>query len=337
MLELDGSDGGGQLLRSALTLSALSGRAFELSNVRGSRPNPGLRPQHLTAVDVAASACDAEVEGASVGSETVRFEPGPLRGGEVTADVGTAGSVTLVLDTVLPLCTALDAPLTVTVTGGTDVKWSPTTAFYRHVKLPLLRRHGVQAALDVGRAGYYPAGGGRVRLALAPSEPDPVRMTERGARQGVRVHSSASFSLQDRRVAERQADAVVEAVADADPELLERTVTYRETTSPGSALALQVEYANATAGFDAVGERGTSSEDVAEQAVEAFEAFEQREAAVDEHLADQLLLFLATVGGRIAIPEVTQHVATSLDLLAAFDYEVVVQEDDPPVLVGKPD
>jgi RNA 3'-terminal phosphate cyclase (ATP) len=153
----------------------------------------------------------------------------------------------------------------------------------------------------------------------------------------VRVYSSASLSLQDRRVAARQADAVAEAMADADRPVLERSVTYRETASPGSALALRADFASATAGFDAVGERGTSSEAVAEQVVDAFEAFEGSEAAVDEHLADQLLLFLATVGGRIAVPDVTPHVATSLDLLAAFDYDVAVEGDDPPVLVASPD
>jgi RNA 3'-terminal phosphate cyclase (ATP) len=337
MLELDGADGGGQLLRSALALSVVTGRPFELSNVRGERPNPGLRPQHLAAVEATAAACDAEVAGAAEGSEQVEFDPGSVGGGEIAVDVGTAGSVTLVFDALLPLLSVLDAPLTVTVTGGTDVKWSPTMDYYRRVKLPLLRRHGAQVALDLDRAGYYPTGGGRARLSLAPADLSPFSLVDRGAFAGARLYSSAAFSLSDRDVAERQADALAASLRERDRAVRTKAVTYRETASPGSALALHASFEGGTAGFDAVGERGKTSEAVADEVLEAFDAFVRSGAAVDRHLADQLVVFLALAGGRISVPAVTEHVQTSLDLLSAFDRAVTVSADDPPVLSAPAD
>ena len=337
MLNLDGSAGGGQLVRTALTLSMLTETPFRMADVRGGRPNPGLRPQHLAAVRLAKRLCQADVEGAAAGSCELAFEPGRSRGGRVEVDVGTAGSVTLLADVALPLAYGLDEPLYATITGGTDVSWSPTVAYLGAVKLRLLRRHGLQAALDVERTGFYPVGGGVVRLALAPSELERIDLTERGELEGVRVYSKASTELAEPEVAERQAAAAVEELQDAGvaesdesenearAPVVERSVTYVAADCPGSTLSLRVDYAGSVAGFDALGERGKPAEDVAGGVVQAAADFQAGSAAVDEHMADQLLVYLALWGGRVRVPAITDHVKASLDLLSAFGFDVAVE------------
>ncbi|WP_321112663.1 RNA 3'-terminal phosphate cyclase [Halorussus salinisoli] len=352
LLELDGSAGGGQLLRTALALSMVADRSFRMENVRGDRPTPGLKPQHLAAVRAAAEVCDASVSGAEQGSEEVEFRPGSPSGGRVEIDVGTAGSVTLLFDALLPVALRLDRPLAVTATGGTDVKWSPTVAHYRQVKLPLVRKAGVFAAVDRTRTGFYPVGGGEATLFLAPSSPSPLDLTERGSLDGARIFSKASADLSDAEVAERQAavaaerlqavdrlrpdERLSEDVHDVSDEVsvTEKTVSSVETDSPGSALALALDYEEATAGFDALGERGRPARAVGAEAVESALTFHGSRGAVDAHTADQLVVFLALAGGRVAIPEVTDHVRTGADLVSEFGFPVELQGSDPPMLTA---
>lgn len=325
MLELDGSTGGGQLLRTALSLSALSGEPFRMTGVRANRPNPGLRPQHLAAVRAVTRACDAAVEGDAVGSETLTVRPGPLSGDRFSVDVGTAGSVTLLFDALLPLATALDEPLAVTASGGTDVKWSPPMAYYRRVKLPLVRRAGLMAAVDATRAGFYPAGGGEATLWLAPSSLSSLSLADRGSLSGLRVYSKASDDLVDADVAERQAATARDRLVDADHAVTECRTTYVDARSPGSSLVVRADYDGVLAGFDALGERGKPAETVATEAVESFHEFHAGPGTVDEHAADQLLVFLALAGGRMRIPTVTDHVETNRELLAAFGEPVSLE------------
>lgn len=334
VLELDGSEGGGQLVRTALACSALTGEPFRMTAVRGGRPNPGLRPQHLAAVRAAAAACDAEVTGAEEGSERLAFDPGALAGGEYEVAVGTAGSVPLVLDAVLPVGYALSAPLALRATGGTDVKWAPTADHYRTVKLPLVRRAGLDAEATVSRRGFYPAGGGAATLSLSPSEPRPLDLVDRGPLRSVTVASVASEHLAEAEVAERQAEAAGERLDVPVP--VESTVEYVESDSPGSAVLVRGEYGESLAGFDALGERGRPAEAVGEAAAEAFERFDAGAAAVDGHAADQLVLPLAVAGGRVAVPRVTDHVATNTELVRAFgaDVRLVEPESEPPRVVS---
>lgn len=336
MLEIDGGDGGGQLLRSSLALAAVTDTPVEVSNIRGDRPTPGLKAQHLTAVEVLAAVSDASVEGATLGAETVRFDPGDPTGGHVEADVGTAGSLTLVCHAVLPVATVLDTPLAVTLTGGTAVKWSPPLSTYRRVTLSLCRRHGLQAALERHRTGFYPAGGGEATLYLGPSALSPITLTERGQLQGARVVSRASQSLATSDVAKRQADAAADALEGADIPVLERTQTLADTDSTGSALTIQLVYEQTTAGFDALGEPGKPAEDVAAEAIEETLAFHEGQGAVDRHAADQLLVTLALAGGSLVIPERTDHVETNLAVLRRFGFEIGIDESGPTPVVSAP-
>jgi len=337
MLELDGSEGGGQLFRSALTLSALTTTAFEMGDVRGSRPESGLKPQHLTALQTVADICNASVEGAEIGSSTVTFEPDEPTGGRYEAAIGTAGSVTLLFDAVLPLASALDRPLTLAASGGTSVAWSPSMPWYRRVKLPLLRRTDLTAAIDVERPGFYPAGGGQATLSLAPSTPSKLSLRDSGEPERALVHSTATTDLEDSDVAERQAKQARQRLAsDVDVEVTERATRYVSADSTGTVALVVLAYGNGVIGADALGEPGKPAEDVANEAVDAALSDHETGAAVDEHLADQLIPWLATVGGEVRIPRVTDHVETHVDLFDAFGFDVRIERtDDGPVLLGE--
>ncbi|MGM0590363.1 MAG: RNA 3'-terminal phosphate cyclase [Halobacteriota archaeon] len=331
MLELDGSAGGGQLLRTALTLSVVDGQSFRMTNVRGNRSTPGLRPQHLAAVRLAAALSQASVDGASPESTTLTFRPNEVVGGTFDADIGTAGSITLLLDTVLPVAGRLDDPVTVRATGGTDVRWSPPLDYLRRVKLPLLDGVGLDSTLTLTRRGFYPAGGGEVTLELAPSSPTPLDFVERGELGSVSIYSTASESLRGQRVAERQAERAETLCAettDAESPPITSTATYHDTSSAGSALVVAADYDRTLVGFDGLGERGVSSETVAERVVSRFESWRAGPGAVDPHMGDQLLVLLALVGGTVWIPRVTDHVETNLSLIRAFGYDVALDDHD---------
>lgn len=341
MLELDGGDGGGQVVRTAVTLSALSGEAVRVEDVRGDRPEPGMKPQHVAAVEAAAALCSATVEGATAGAGTLLFRPGEAEVAdngeatdptEVTVDVGTAGSIALVFDTVLPLATALTEPVSVTVTGGTDVKWAPPVDYLRYVKLPLLATAGLDADLSVGSRGFYPLGGGEATLTLRPSTLEPLSAVDRGDLRRVEVHSVAAADLADAEVAERQAAAAADRLDAATPVGAE--ATYAETDCAGSVVVLVAVYEGGRAGFTALGEAGKPSETVAAEAVDAFERFHEGAAAVDEHLADQLQVPLALAGGEVAVPGATAHVRTNRAVVEAFGHDLSVEQRGDRVVIS---
>ena len=328
MREIDASDGGGQLLRTSLALAALTETPVQLTGIRGSRPNPGLKPQHKAAVDVIADATDATVEGVALDSESLTFDPKSTPEGHVGIDIGTAGSITLLFDTLFPLAVGLSEPFAVSVTGGTEVKWSPPLSTYTRVKLPLCRAFGLQAAIERHRTGFYPAGGGRATMYLSPSSLSPIRLTERGTLEGIRLYSRESHHLADQSVAKRQAGTARSELEALDLPVVEESVTTADTDSPGSALAIVLEYEHTRAGFDALGERGKPAEEVATDAVESARQFHEGTAAVDRHIADQLLVFLALAGGEVLIPEMTDHVETSIELLETFGFDLVARLDE---------
>lgn len=333
MFALDGSTGGGQLVRTAVALAAVTGTPFRMTGVRGGRSNPGLRAQHLAAVEAVASLCDAEVDGAELGSEELEFRPGTPAGGEVTVEVGTAGSVPLVFDAALPLAAALDAPATVHATGGTDVRWSPPVAYQRAVKLPLAARFGLDADTSLDRTGFYPAGGGRATLRLRPSALEPVALDARGDAREVLVRSKASRDLADRSVAERQAEAASAALP-GDLPAAEQRVEYVDAESTGSVVVVVVRYDDSALGGSALGKPGKLAESVGEDAAADLAAAHRSSAAVDRYAADQLVPVLALTGGRVTIPEVTDHVESVVDLVRRFDRPVEIEDGDPAALVA---
>lgn len=328
MHTIDGSEGGGQLLRTALTMSVLTDTPFRIESIRGSRPEPGLRPQHLAAVELVADLCDATVEGADLDAEALTFTPGSTWRSSLDASIPTAGSATLLLDTVLPIAAVADEPFAVTVTGGTDVTWSPTVAYLRRVKLGLLSTVGLDAEVDVARTGFYPAGGGAVTLRTRPSSLSSLDLVRRGRLEVVEIYSKASADLEERSVADRQAARAADALAEADLPAETASVAYVDTRSPGSSLLLAGVYDGTVAGVDELGAPGRTSEAVAEAAVERFRTFHDGPGAVDPHMADQLAVFLALVGGRVWIPAVTDHVRTNCELLSSFGSDLSVEREN---------
>ncbi|MFC7248497.1 RNA 3'-terminal phosphate cyclase [Halomicroarcula sp. GCM10025324] len=327
MITIDGTDGGGQLLRTALSLSVVTDTPFRMESIRGARPNPGLGPQHLTAVDVTAELCEAEVTGAEPGSETLTFRPGRDRRSGLAADIGTAGSVTLLFDTILPIATTAETPVLLLASGGTDVKWAPTIAYHQRVKLPLLSTWGLDADIDLLETGFFPAGGGQAVLRTKPATLAPIELDRRGDLERVDIYSKAAETLEAREVADRQAQHALDELEALGFSAEVRQVSYPETLSTGSSLLLRGVYERSLTGVDALGERGRTSEAVAAGAVERFLTVHERGAPVDPFMADQVLVFLALAGGRVRIPRVTDHVRTNLDLLTAFGSDIELAEE----------
>ncbi|QIB77028.1 RNA 3'-terminal phosphate cyclase [Haloferax volcanii] len=339
MRRLDGRNGGGQPLRTALALSLVTGESFEMTNVRGNRSTPGLKAQHVACVSVAAAVSNAAVEGGEVGSSTLRFSPDSVRTDPVEVAVGTAGSATLVCETVLPAAVALDDPLSLTVTGGTDVRWSPPADYLRYVKRPLCSAFGVEFGVSVPRRGFYPAAGGRLSLRIEPAEPTPLALDRRADPDELRVYSVESGSLAAAAVADRQVEGVRDALAEAGVELpVHAAVSSVESDSPGSVVVAVARgedderagdgSESVVAGFDAYGERGTPAEAVGSRAAASFLDWLGGDAPVDRHMADQLLVWVALAGGRLRIPAVTDHVRTNLDVIRAFGYDVTLLAGD---------
>lgn len=336
MISLDGQSGGGQLVRTAVATSAVANEPVRMENVRGARSTPGLRAQHVAAIETVGALSGATTENVEIGAEEYVFDPGPVAGGTHEQPIATAGSVTLVFDAVLPLAVALTGPAAVTVSGGTDVEWSPPYDYFRHVKLPVLRSIGVSPRTSIERRGFYPSGGGTADLELDPSDLARLELTDRGPLESIAVYSVAAAALESASVADRQATATSEALDEMVDVPVETTVSYPKTIDKGSAIVLVATFGSSIAGFSALGEPGKPSEEVATTATDRLERFLETDAAVDRYLADQLVPFLAFAGGRVRIPAVTSHVETHLELLREFGYEVRVDrtDDTHPLLVA---
>jgi RNA 3'-terminal phosphate cyclase (ATP) len=319
---IDGSqgEGGGQIVRTSLALSVLLGRELILFNIRAGRSKPGIQPQHLTAVRAAQSISHAEVEGAAVGSTAICFRPQGLHPGEYLFDVaeirGSAGSVSLVFQTVLLPLAFAGAPSQLLLRGGTHVPWSPPGDYVSQVFLPNTAAMGLSASLELRQAGFYPPGGGLLEGSISPTAAlQPLDRTKRDSLQ--RLTAILRTARLPTHVAERMAQRVT---ARLPARKLRVDVGEVEASSPGAWCMLVAEYKDALAGFNALGELRKPAEKVADEALDAYEAFERTGAAVDRHLADQLLLPMALAAGRsrFTTEAVTQHLLTNADVIRHF-------------------
>lgn len=325
MLTIDGSygEGGGQVLRSALSLSALLGRPVRIVNIRAGRRQPGLRPQHVQSVQAAAAICAARVEGASEHSQVLVFEPqSPPQGGTYRFDIGTAGAATLVLQTVLVPLAMAGQRSTVTVAGGTHVAWSPPYHYLEQVFLPALHPLGYQAQARLEGWGFYPRGGGRITLEIQPwQEPagrHPAWSEPRGSLQRLQVMSAAA--LVGNQVTARQARQAYNRLAEQGLRAETQLVNPR-APGPGTCVFLLAEYGGgARAGFTGYGRRGYPAERVADDAVDAFLRHHGTGAPVDPHLADQLVLPVAASQQPLAYAtsQITQHLLTNIWVISQF-------------------
>ena len=315
MQTIDGSigEGGGQILRSALALSLCTGKPFRILNIRRARARPGLQPQHLAAVKAAADVADASTSGADLGSSELTFEPRRRRTGRYCFAIGTAGSTTLVLQTVLPALLTADGPSELEVEGGTHNPQAPTYDFIARSYLPIVGRMGPGVQSELLRAGFYPAGGGRLRVRIEPSSPlAPFELETRGAVRSLRAE--ILLCKLPAHIAQREA-AVLEA---ALPELSESVVIRRidNSLSAGNVVSLFCESESLTEVFTACGQRGVPAERVAGEAVAATRAYLAADVPVGPYLADQLLLPLGLAGaGSFVTMQPTRHTLTNIAII----------------------
>lgn len=324
MIELDGSvgEGGGQILRTGLALAMCTGQPLRIHSIRAKRSKPGLMRQHLSCVNAAQAISGAVVSGAELGSSALQFEPGAVRAGDYRFAVGTAGSCTLVLQTVLPALMRADAPSRVELSGGTHNPMAPPFHFIERCFAPLLKRMGVGLALALRRHGFYPAGGGEAVATITPAEHglQPFDLLHRGALR--EAYAECLVPGLPRGVATRELSAFGAAMGWSHDQL--RTPAVRQDEGPGNALMATLAYEQVTELVTAFGEKSRSAESVAASVVAELRAFQAGNGAVGPHLADQLALPLALAvhdSGRTAaysFTELTEHARTNFQVIETF-------------------
>jgi len=326
-ITIDGSkgEGGGQILRTALALSLATGTPFRIERIRAGRDRPGLLRQHLTAVQAAVAVGGARVGGAELGSSWLDFEPGEIRGGDYKFTIGTAGSATLVLQAVLPALLTAGAPTRLTLEGGTHNPSAPPFDFVNLAFLPLLRKMGANVGATFDRHGFYPAGGGRFTVDIAP------------------CRAFAQLDLRDRgettMVARAMVASLPESIANRELGVISKRLgldrracrieSIAASAGPGNVLIVELRSADVTEVVTGFGMKGVSAETVAHDVSEEVRAYVTAAVPVGRHLADQLLLPMALAGGgtfRTVAP--TPHTRTNIDVIQMFlDVPIVVQDE----------
>lgn len=345
MIEIDGSygEGGGQLVRTAVALSAVTGEEIKVTNIRKNRPNPGLKQQHLKALETAAKICGARVSGLSPGSSELYFAPVEIKGGKYNIDIGTAGSITLLLQCIMPALPFAKEKVELTIRGGTDVAWSPTIDYLQHVTFRALEQLGYTGSITLKERGYYPKGGGNVSAVFEPCKLHGFhfRKTEENKRAVENLTDEEGLKGEHRlkeetrgvshasnlpaHVPSRQAEAARSLLLEAgyDSEI---NVQSHELLSTGSGITLWTGYC----GGSALGERGLPAEKVGRRAAEEVTAELRTGAAVDMHLADQLIPYMALAGNSsYTVRELTLHAATNIWVTEQFlDVKFKIEEKE---------
>ncbi len=319
LIEIDGSQksGSGTILRLSIALAAIIGQPLHIHHIRQNRPQPGLRPQHLEAVLTAAKLCDAELEGAEGNSRELWFKPKEIKGGKIEAEIGTAGSIPMLLITVLPICAFAQNTVHLHVSkGGTDVSHSPTINYIRFVLLPTLRKMGLDTSLTVQKYGYYPKGNGEITISVKPCPSlKALKLQQFGKPETITGMSVCTF-LAERHVAERQAKAANEYLKEkgysAEIQVINDT---SNRLQKGSSLVLWAETdADVIVGADAIGELRKPSETVGKEAAEKLHAEISAKPTVDTHLADLLVPYVAFAQDKSTYftRALTEHLETNI-------------------------
>jgi RNA 3'-terminal phosphate cyclase (ATP) len=334
-LQIDGNygEGGGQILRTALSLSCILKRPIEIANIRAGRRIPGLQPQHLTSVSACKRISSAQVEGDQLQSVALRFSPQETKGGDFAFDVAekkrSAGSTSLILQTLfLPLSHCQERS-NVRVLGGTHVPWSPPFHYLKEIFAPMVKKMGCQIDLEITKWGWYPKGGGEVRCTIQPTAKfSALDLTERG--KLVKLSGISAVSNLPDSIAERQRSQAIKVLKSRgfSPEI---ELLQAPSIGQGTFLFLKAGFENSVAGFGALGERGKRAEKVAEEACDEFLQFMQSDGAVDPHLADQLIPYLALADGKstFTVSKITKHLLTNIWVVRQFlRTEISVEGDE---------
>ncbi|MBL7100738.1 MAG: RNA 3'-terminal phosphate cyclase [Nanoarchaeota archaeon] len=319
MLTIDGGYGeaGGQILRTSIGLSAVTGKAIRIDNIRAKRCNPGLAEQHLQAVRSVASICGAKLKGAELRSTELEFVPGKMKSGNVNVKIATAGSVGLTLQALL--IPAIKTDLTIKINGGgTYGKWAAPVDHFRYVLFPLLEKFGYKAEMSVEREGFYPVGGAKVKVHSGKAELKPVEILEKGKILSIEGRSVASEHLRKAEVAERQAKAAKKVLFDNFQVDVKIKKEYSKSLCPGSGIQLWIKTENTVIGANGLGERGKMAEIVGKEAAKQL-IQDYDKGCVDRHMADQLIPYLALAKqGKILASEITGHVKTNAYITEKF-------------------
>ena len=317
MITIDGSEGegGGQVLRNALALALVTGQPFRITNIRGRREKPGLMRQHLTAVEAACAIGNAECDGVAIGSGEIIFRPGTVRAGDYRFAVGTAGSTGLVLQTILMPLLAADGPSHLVLEGGTHNMMAPPFDFLACVYLPVVNHMGPRVEARLIRHGFFPRGGGRIEVDVAPAPLAPIDCLERGALR--RVSATALFAGLPFDIAEREIQTARRFLDWPDDAFAVRQLA--EEAGPGNVLLLEAEFDNVSEIVTGFGKLGVSAESLAKTAAHRMAGFLASTAFAGPYLADQLLLpFALAGGGAFTTVKPSQHARTAADVIALF-------------------
>jgi RNA 3'-terminal phosphate cyclase (ATP) len=320
MIEIDGSqgEGGGQVLRTSLALAILTTQPVHLHHIRAGRSKPGLRPQHLTAVEAAGVICNAKFDGNQLGSSELYFFPGQVRPGRYKVKITTAGAATLVLQTIfIPLALAHSSS-TITIGGGTHVPWSPSYHYLEQQWLPFIQRSGYRARLTLNIAGYYPEGGGEFHAMIRPIQAlAPLRIVERGPLQ--RIRGDSFVSNLDLAIARRQK---LQALRRLQPICRDTRIKAADLPAhnKGTSILLKAKFTYSQCCSSALGKKGKRAELVADEAARAIQSCLTTTGVVDAHLADQLLLPLAVIGqmSEFTTTCITHHLLTNAEVIQTF-------------------
>jgi RNA 3'-terminal phosphate cyclase (ATP) len=328
MITIDGSygEGGGQILRTSLALSLVTGKPFSIHSIRAGRKKPGLMRQHLTAVNAAAEIGRAEIEGNRIGSQAFTFEPGMIKPGNFHFAIGSAGSCTLVFQTILPALITAGAPSEIVLEGGTHNPFAPPFDFLERAFLPAINRMGPRIKAVLEKPGFYPAGGGRFKVSIKPAELRRFDLLERG--KIIQKTARASVANLPVNIANRELKVIREKL-EWERDGLE-AVEVENSQGPGNILIVEIESENVTEVFTGFGEKGISAEKVAKRAAKSVREYLALDVPVGRYLADQLLIPMAMAGGgKFRTLSPTRHTTTNIEVIKKFiDVKIAANEYD---------
>lgn len=322
MIEVDGGhlESGGQIIRSAVGLASVTGKSCRIFNIRKGRCKPGLAAQHLKGIEACVNICNGQLKGAGIGSTDIEFRPGKIEGGHYNIDVGTAGSIPLVLQTIVLPAIHADQNISFNITGGTHVHWSPTMDYFQHVFCDFMKKIGIDIFMEIKKYGFYPKGGGEVFVEIRSSKIKNIDITKRGDLKYIDVWSTVTKDLQVAKVAERQIegfDSVLKVTR-------HKNINYVNSLSTGSSIHGHVHYDHCKLGATAIGERGKKAEFVGEECARELKASMNSGACLDKYMADQILPYMAIAAVKnsgtniVSIEEATGHVKTNIWVIEKF-------------------